>query len=137
MGTVYEEITLKNVGDVFRVRDGRLKESEVRQTTVQALVDTGAWTLFINDTLRQQLGLGIKGSSEVVLANDTVELCPMTEPVEVRWKDRFMTCEALVFPGNGVPLFGAIPMEAMDLIVDPRNERVVGRHGDKALMLAK
>jgi clan AA aspartic protease len=137
MGTVYEEITLKNAGDVIKAGRVHLQESEVRQTTEQALVDTGAWTLCINESLRQQLGLRVEGSSEVVLADDRVELCPMTEPVKVCWKDRSMTCEALVFSGNGTPLFGAIPMEAMDLIVDPRNERVVGRHGDKALMLAK
>jgi hypothetical protein len=29
MGSVYEEITLENVGDIYRVGDGYLKETEV------------------------------------------------------------------------------------------------------------
>jgi hypothetical protein len=137
MGTTFAEITLKNAGDISAVKRGYIKESEVRQATVQSIADTGAYTLFINDALRQRLGLKIEESIEVTLANDKVEICQLTEPVKVCWKDRSMICEPLVFPGEGEVLLGAIPMEGMDLIVDPRNERLVGRHGDKALFLAK
>jgi clan AA aspartic protease len=137
MGTTYAEITLKNACDIEDVERGYIKESEVRQMTVKSVVDTGAYTLFINEALRQRLGLRIESSSEVVLADDRVEICPTTGPVRVCWKDRSMICDALVFPGEGMPLLGAIPMEAMDLIVDPRNEKLIGRHGDKALLLAK
>jgi clan AA aspartic protease len=137
MGTTYAEITLKNAGDVENVERGIIKESEIRQTTVKSVVDTGAYTLFINEALRQRLGLRILSSTELVLADERVELCPTTEGVMIYWKDRETICSALVFPGEGEVLFGAIPMEAMDLIVDPRNERLVGKHGDKALLLAK
>jgi clan AA aspartic protease len=137
MGTTYAEITLKNVYDLGKAKEGLIKESEVRQATVQSVVDTGAYTLFINDALRQRLGLKVEESTEVTHANDQVEICQLTEPVKVCWKNRSMICEALVFPGEGEVLLGAIPMEGMDLIVDPRNERLVGRHGDKALFLAK
>jgi clan AA aspartic protease len=137
MGTTYAEITLKNAGDVENVERGFIKESEIRQMTVRSVVDTGAYTLFINEALRQRLGLQIQSSTEVVLADERIELCPTTEAVAIYWKDRVTACSALVFPGDGEVLFGAIPMEAMDLIVDPRNERLVGKHGDKALLMAK
>ena len=44
MGLVYAEITLKNAGDVILTRRGKNADSDIRQTTVQALVDTGAGT---------------------------------------------------------------------------------------------
>jgi predicted aspartyl protease len=38
---------------------------------VQALVDTGAITLVINEGLREQLGLEVEETREVTLGNDT------------------------------------------------------------------
>jgi hypothetical protein len=42
MGHVYADITLKNAFDVMKNREGLIDEKEIRQTTVQAMVDTGA-----------------------------------------------------------------------------------------------
>jgi hypothetical protein len=44
MGKVRTEITLVNIGDAVNARDGIIPKSEVRQLTVNAVVDTGAWT---------------------------------------------------------------------------------------------
>ncbi|MCX6583665.1 MAG: hypothetical protein NT166_26115 [Candidatus Aminicenantes bacterium] len=43
-------------------------------------------------------------------------------PVEVRFKNRSTTCRAVVLPGDSGMLLGAIPMEDMDLISDPREK---------------
>jgi hypothetical protein len=45
MGLVRTAITLKNVEDGFKAKTGLIKESEIRKTTIDVLVDTGAWTL--------------------------------------------------------------------------------------------
>ena len=42
MGIVLEEITLKTVKDKMKAEEGYINESEIRQNTVQAVVDTGA-----------------------------------------------------------------------------------------------
>jgi hypothetical protein len=42
-----------------------------------------------------------------------------------------------VVPGANEVLFGALCMEALDLMADPVGERLVGRHGDKALYKLK
>jgi hypothetical protein len=34
-------------------------------------------------------------------------------------------------------LFGAIPMEGMDLMVDPNRQEVIGTHGDQAVYMLK
>ena len=57
MSVVHTEVTLKNAIDVGKEREGLIKNHEIRQTTVQALVDTGAWTLVINEAIRNALVL--------------------------------------------------------------------------------
>jgi clan AA aspartic protease len=136
MGTVYAEITLKNAGDVCSVIRG-FTEEKVRETTVRAVVDTGAGTLIITERLRQQLGLAVTGSREATLANEQKEICSVTEPVEVHWKDRETTCPSLVVSDDGDVLLGAIPLEDMDLIVNPAKREITGAHGDKVVCLLK
>ena len=133
MGLVYTEITLKNVEDEVRARDGYLKEEDIRQTTVTALVDTGAWTLVINEAIRKELGLDFKGIASGTLANGTHELYKYVGPLEIRWKERHFVCEALVIPEADEILLGAIPLEGMDLTINPNRAEVVGVHGDEAI----
>ena len=130
MGLVYTEITLKNADDIAVADRGFIKDSEIRKITVKAMVDTGAWTLAINDAVRQQLGLRILGKEPGSLADGTVGSYDMAGPVEIHWKNRRTTCEALVLPNAKDILLGAIPMEALDLIVHPQKEEVTGAHGD-------
>ena len=134
MGLVHAEITLKNAGDVINKRRGLLKEPEIRQTIVRAVVDTGAMTLVINEQLRRQLGLGIVGAKVATLANNVKERVQIAEAVDVHWKNRFMTCQPWVV-NSGRILLGAIPLENMDLIVDPARQELVGAHGDEEVGL--
>jgi len=75
--------------------------------------------------------LRIRGLREATLANDMKEICKVTEPVEIHWKNRETTCRALVSSGWGEILLGAIPLEDMDLMVNPVKQELVGVHGDK------
>ena len=111
MGLVYEEITLKNAGDVTNARRGVINEPEIRQATITAMVDTGAGTLVINEAIRQQLGLDVIAEQSATLANNTREICKITEPVEVHWKDRFTAVSALVISNASEVLLGVIPLE--------------------------
>jgi len=132
MGLVHAEITLKNAGDVINVRRGIIKEPEIRQTIIKAVVDTGAMTLVINEQLRQQLGLGIVGTKQATLANNAKETVQIAEPVEVHWKNRSSTCRPWVVRSGRI-LLGAIPLEDMDLIVDPAGQELIGAHGDEEI----
>ena len=130
MSLVYTEITLKNAVDVVNAGNGIIQEQDIRQTCLQAMVDTGAWTLVINEDVRSELGLEIIGTDWGTLADGTRETFNVAGPLEVIWKDRRTICTALVLPNADNVLLGAIPMEALDLIVHPRKEEVVGAHGD-------
>jgi clan AA aspartic protease len=135
MGTVYADITLKNAGDVTSVRRGHSTEKEVRAVTVRAIVDTGAGTLVINEDLMRQLGLEARGLRRAALANNAKELCKVTDPVEVHWRDRETTCRALALPDSPEVLLGAIPLEDMDLVVNPSKQELEGAHGDEVVTL--
>ena len=130
MGTVHAEITLKNAADEVRLREGRLKEQEVRAVTVNAVVDTGAATLVINEELRQKLGLIIVEERSVRLADGGRTDCKLTEPVDICWKDRHWVCTAAVLSNAESVLLGLIPLEGMDLMVCPKTQELVGVHGD-------
>ena len=130
MGAVYTEITLKNAFDVRDHERGHIKEEDIRSETVTALVDTGAMSLVITEALREKLGLSIKGEKPVVFANGQRTRCKVTEPVDIHWKNRDSSQRAVIIPGAEKILLGAIPLEDMDLMVNPVTQEVVGIHGD-------
>ena len=129
MSIVYTEITLINYEDKSRVKEGLINKNEIRQITMTAMVDTGAWALVINERICKELGLDIQENMPSSLADGTVGYYNMTGPIEIIWKDRHAFCGALVLPNAGDVLLGAIPLEMLDLTVNPLRE-IVGVHGD-------
>ena len=136
MGIVHAEIVLKNLFDEEKAREGRIKPENIRTAAVTAVVDTGSLYLVITEALRQQLGLGIKGEKTAHIANGQRVSCIVTDAVEVRWKNRDTVVPALVIPGAEKILLGAIPLEGMDLMVNPVSQELVGVHGDEVEFLA-
>jgi clan AA aspartic protease len=132
MSVVYTELTLTNEIDAAFAKRGIMKEDEVRQVAVRAIVDTGAWTLVINEETREKLGLRDTGVGEATLADGKKGVFPMAGPLEIRWKNRRFTCDALVLPNAPDILLGAIPLEGMDLTINPKRE-LIGVHGDKEM----
>ena len=136
MGTVHAEITLKNAGDEGKVREGLLAAEDVRTVTVEAIVDTGALFLVIDEELCEKLGLAIVRDRSALVANGQYVNCKETEPVSICWKNRISTLPAAVIPGSRRVLLGVIPLEAMDLMVNPVSQELVGVHGDMDVVLA-
>ncbi|MDR2181068.1 MAG: aspartyl protease family protein [Treponema sp.] len=131
MGVFKEKITLANAGDKVRVECGLLKE--IRTLTIEAMPDTGAWTLVINEDTRRRLGLAVEETSKSTLADGKTDTCGVTEGVKIWWKNRSIVLPAVVVPDAKDILLGALPLEVMDLMVDPVHERLVGVHGDQPL----
>jgi clan AA aspartic protease len=100
---------------------------------IDALVYTGAWTLIINETIRKKLGLVVTRTDSGTLADGIHSMYDLVGPLEVSWGNRSAICEALVLPDAEEVLLGAIPLEAMDLIINPRKEEVIGAHGDQII----
>lgn len=123
MGIVYAEIELVNAADVVNARRKLIEENNIRKITVNALVDSGASMLIISEEVRLQLGLEIAAEEIGELADGTQQKIGVCEPIEIRFENRKATVDALVL-GSQV-LLGAIPMEAMDLIIYPKAQRLV------------
>ena len=83
------------------------------------------------------LGLELTATTTATLADGSVREYPITEGVEFRWKDRAQVMGAMVIPDADEVLFGALCMEALDVMPDPVAECLVGRHGEKALYRVK
>ena len=111
MGIVYADVRLGN--------DARPELEEINAT---ALVETGALHLRIPEHVALQLRLSQKQPREVQTADGRSHLVPYVSPVKVSLLGRECVTGALVF-GNQV-LLGAIPMEDMDLIIEPSRQKV-------------
>jgi len=137
MGYVYSEIILRNAADIAHAKRGFIREQDIHETAVTALVDTGSITLVINEAIRQQLGLLLEEDFDAELADGSGQKYALSEPIQIQWKNRKKTCQAVVVPNAKDVLLGVIPLEALDVIVDPVKQELVGAHGDKELHMLK
>jgi hypothetical protein len=76
----------------------------------------------INETIKEQLGLDIIDEQVVELATGQKERLKIIEPIEVIFLNRSTSCRALVLPGDAEILLGSIPMEDLDVIIDPKTQ---------------
>ena len=93
-----------------------------RTLVVNALVDSGAVFLVIPEHVRLQLDLEVHDKVEVTLADGQRSMVPQCGPIRIDFENRHCHTDALVM-GDEV-LLGVIPMEAMDLVVMPRERRL-------------
>ncbi|MCL2180729.1 MAG: aspartyl protease family protein [Treponema sp.] len=133
MGEVNVEITLKNGADIILASNGHITDQDVRTATVTAVVDTGAMSLVIGEKLRSNLGLAVIGQRSVTLAGGVKSYCSVAEPVQIGWKNRTSLIRPWVLSDENEVLLGVIPLEEMDLMVDPVNNTLVGVHGDEIM----
>ncbi len=125
MGLVYAEVDLSNGGDMYLSRQGLLDEKDVKKVRVDALVDSGAYNLSINEHVRAQLDLPFIEKQFAILADDTLIEVDVVGPIEVRFENRRTSVDAIVLPGEAEVLLGAIPMEDMDVLIDPRQQKLI------------
>ena len=104
------------------VRLGNDARPELEEIDTLALVDTGALHLCIPEHVALQLQLAQKQPREVQTADGKSHMVPYVSPVKISLLGRECVTGALVF-GNQV-LLGAIPMEDMDLVIEPSRQQV-------------
>lgn len=102
---------------------GNPKDRTIQPMRVKALADTGALHLCIPEHIAIQLQLEELYKREVPTADGGRHLCPYVGPVEVKFENRGCFTGALVL-GNEVVL-GAVPMEAMDILLSPARQAVI------------
>ena len=110
-----------------------------QRVEVRALVDTGATFMCVTEEVAHQLGFDItEVNQQFVRTADGREIkVPKIAPVEIAFENRTYVTEAVVLGDES--LMGVLPMEAMDLTVDPRTQRLVvnPEHPDYPVASAK
>ena len=127
MGGIVVDVQLENAVDRALQRSGALPESQVRQLTVKAVVDTGAVMLMLPQDVVHKLGLTTQRTVLVRYADERTEERPVAEIVTLTIGDRAMTTECIVGPPLSEPLIGQIVLERLDLLADCQNQRLTPR----------
>ena len=126
MGHTYADLKITNLFDK-------------RTVEVRALVDTGATFMCVTEQDAIQLGFDLSEVSQqvVTLADGRQHKVPKIAPIEIAFANRSYVTEALVL-GNE-PLMGVLPLEAMDLMVDPLRQQLIVNpaHPNYPVALAK
>jgi predicted aspartyl protease len=122
MGKVLVEVTVTNRADQIRASDGTISSEQVRSITLQnVLVDTVATTLCLPSEFIAQLGLTLLKEVDVATAQG-ISKTRIFQDARLSLCGREGTFECLELPGGRDPLIGVIPLEALGLEPDLRNQ---------------
>lgn len=115
MGETHAQVTVTNLFTKARVH-------------IHTLVDTGCALLTVTNEVAKALGFDPSEFSlrRVILADGRSVQIPTIGPIEIQIEDRVCKTEAYVMGDQC--LLGFIPLEALDLMVDPARQSLVGRH---------
>ena len=116
---------------------GGCEESEVRQSTIDGIVDTGAVTLVLPQNVVERLGLEQQGTAFVTYADERREERPLAGPVSVQIGNRSMITNCVVGPPLSEPLVGQVVLETLDLIADCTKRTLTPRYPDYPLLKLK
>lgn len=136
MGKVIVKAKVENLDDVFAVKMNQLAPDKVRTIEVMdALVDTGASGLMMSKRLIDQLGL-IPFRSRRAKTVGGIVVLNVYGAVQLTVQDRECRVDVHEIPDNLPLLIGQIPLEALDLLVDPVNQRLIGNpdHGGEHMI---
>jgi len=125
MGLIYADIELTNCDDQALARRGYLAESQIKKMKTSALVDSGAYMLSINEQIKTQLDLPVLEEQTVELADGSLKKVEIVGPVDIRFENRQTTSRAVVLPHSNDVLLGSIPMEDMDVLIDPKRQKLI------------
>jgi clan AA aspartic protease len=122
---IYASIELINGDDLSMVRRNIMAIDDVKRMQVSMLVDTGSVYMCINENIQEQLQLPVVDKRKGQLANGHIVEYDVVGPVEVRFKNRRCSLNAMVLPGDNEPLLGAIALEDMDVIIHPQRQELI------------
>ena len=136
MGRVVVPAVVESLEDLYRVHRGELASAQVRRVeVVDALVDTGATGLSLPRRLVEQLGLlPIRTRRAVTTAG--IRDVPTYGAVRLTVQDRDCNCDVTEVDDACPVLIGQVPLELMDLVVDPGRRLLLGNpaHGGEHMI---
>jgi len=119
-----QPIKLINSVDEELALRGNLAAAEIRSLEIEALVDTGATMLVLPADVVERLGVRILGYRNVRYADGRRASVPWVGGVKIVILGRETIVTALVEGPGTTPLIGQIPLEELDLLVDPKSREL-------------
>ncbi|HUY35951.1 MAG TPA: aspartyl protease family protein [Pirellulales bacterium] len=136
MGKVMVPATIENLDDVFDFEKGSISADRVRRVDVEdALVDTGATMLSMPKRLIQQLGLQPFRVRRARTSAGTID-AQVYRAVRLTIHGRDCIADVSELPDDCPVLIGQLPLEMLDLVVDPVGQRLIGNpaHGGEHMI---
>jgi clan AA aspartic protease len=136
LGKVITHATIENLMEAYEAERGQRRRDNVRRVQVEdALVDTGATMLSLPASLIKQLGLRKVRTRSARTAGGQRQF-DVYEAVQLSVQGRQCVCEVAELDDSCPVLIGQIPLEMLDWVVDPVNQRLIGNpeHGGEQMI---
>jgi predicted aspartyl protease len=136
MGRVAVAAVVESIEDLYRVQRGELPAEQVRRLDIpEALVDTGATNLSLPRHLIGRLGL-LPICTRRMMTTGGVREVPTFGAVRLTVQGRDCVCDVTEVDDACPVLIGQVPLELMDLVVDPAHRQLIGNpaHGGEHML---
>lgn len=127
VGRVNIDVEIANSDDLALVRRGLLKPGQVRRAIIPGIVDSGAAMLVLPQSVVKRLDLPLGDQVQVRYADGRRARRREAKSASIKLLGREDTFTAVIEPKRNDALIGAIVLEALDLLVDCKAQRVVPR----------
>ncbi|MDY6781673.1 MAG: aspartyl protease family protein [Cyanobacteriota bacterium] len=125
MGRIITTLTVTNRLDQGLAERGFIRFDQIRSATLNdVLVDTGATTLCLPAATIARVGLQLLKEVDVETANG-IGKAKIFQDAKISLLGREGTFECLEIPGGSNPLLGVIPLEALGIELDLKNQQLV------------
>lgn len=133
MGKVIVKLKLTNYLDL-ELKKLKLRKGKPRAIEADALVDTGATRLYLKTSVIKALGLRKEGEVESKTTNG-LRRRAVYQAARLDLMDRHGAFEVVEVDEDVPNLLGQIPLEYLDLVVDPKGQKLMPNpeHGDKQM----
>ena len=136
MGKVLVSAKIENLRDIFSAETGALSAEEVRSLEVHdALVDTSVTMLSMPRRLIEQLGLKYSRTRRARTSAGPAEV-RIFGAARLTIQERECLTDVSELPDDCPVLIGQLPLEALDFVVDPVGQRLIGNpdHGGEHII---
>lgn len=127
LGRFSVDVEIANNDDLALMHRGLLQPAQVRREIVPGVVDSGAAMLVLPQSIVKRLGLRLGNQVGVRYADGRRARRREAKGASVTLLGREDTFTAVIEPKRENALIGAIVLEALDLLVDCTNQRLVPR----------
>ena len=131
MGELKTNVKFINVFDEY------LHKEKIRQIELDCLIDSGATLTLLPQEIIELLDIPKTGKVIVSFADERKEELTKVGPIKIQIGDRIGNFDCVVGPPNCEPLIGQIVLEELDLIIDPKEQKLVVRPESPFLPLLK